>query len=71
MNESKYEVIVFWDREDGIFVAEIPELPGCMAHGNSKKDAIENAEKASQLWIRTAREDGIDIPTPKGKLMYA
>ena len=71
MNELKYEVIVFWDQQDSIFVAEVPELPGCMAHGNTKKNAIENAEIAAQLWIKTAEEDNVDIPKPRGKLMYA
>jgi predicted RNase H-like HicB family nuclease len=71
MNESKYEVIVYWDHEDDIFVAEIPEVPGCMAHSASKSDAIENAERAAQLWIKTARDDGINVPEPRGKLMYA
>jgi len=71
MSESKYEVIIFWDKEDGIFVAEVPELPGCMAHGNSKADAIQNAEGAISLWLKTAKEDGISVPEPKGKLMYA
>ena len=71
MSESKYEVIIFWDKEDGIFVAEVPELPGCMAHGNSKADAIQNAEEAISLWLKTAKEDGISVPEPKGKLMYA
>ena len=71
MNESKYEVIIFWDKEDEIFVAEVPELPGCIAHGTSKAEAIQNAEEAISLWLKTAKDDGIAVPEPKGKLMYA
>ena len=71
MNESKYEVIIFWDKEDEIFVAEVPELPGCIAHGSSKAEAIQNAEEAISLWLKTAKDDGIAVPEPKGKLMYA
>ena len=51
MNESKYEVIVYWDKVDTIFVAEVPELPGCMAHGESKAMAMQNAEDAIELWL--------------------
>lgn len=71
MNESKYEVIIFWDKQDEIFVAEVPELPGCIAHGTSKAEAIQNAEEAISLWLKTAKDDGISVPEPKGKLMYA
>lgn len=60
MIESKYEVILYWDNDDAIFVAEVTELPGCMAYGKSKSEAVESAE-----------EDGIEIPQPRGKLMYA
>jgi len=71
MNESKYEVIVYWDKVDTIFVAEVPELPGCMAHGESKAMAMQNAEDAIELWLETAAEDGIAIPEPRGRLLYA
>jgi len=71
MNEFKYEVVIYWDKQDGIFVAEVPELPGCIAHGKSKAKAIQNAEGAISLWIRTAKDDGVPIPEPKGKLMFA
>ena len=71
MKESRYEVIIFWDKSDQIFVAEIPELPGCMAHGRTKSEAIANAEAAIDLWIETAREDGIPVPEPRGRLMFA
>lgn len=69
---NKYEVIIFWSDEDEAFVAEVPELPGCMAHGNTHEDALKNAQEAIQLWIDTAKEFGDPIPEPKGsKLIYA
>ena len=71
MTESQYEMIIYWDKTDNIYVVDVPELPGCMAHGSSKKEALENAEKAIELWLKTAKEDGIQIPAPKGRLMYA
>ena len=71
MSESQYEMIIYWDKADNIYVADVPELPGCMAHGKSKKEALENAEKAVEFWLKTAKEDGIQIPEPKGRLMYA
>ncbi len=71
MSESRYEVIVSWDRSDGIFVAEVPELLGGMAHGETKTDAVRNAESAIELWIETAREDRVPLPKPKGRLPYA
>lgn len=71
MNESQYEIIIYWDKTDKIFVVDVPELPGCMAHGKSKKEAIENVEKAVDFWIKTAKEDGVQIPEPKGRLIFA
>ncbi len=71
MSESQYEMIIYWDKTDNIYVVEVPELPGCMAHGKSKKEALENAEKAVAFWLKTAKEDGVQIPEPKGRLMYA
>ena len=68
----KYEIIIFWSKEDNLFVAEVPELPGCMAHGETQADALANANEAIQLWIDTAQEDGIPVPEPKGeRLMLA
>jgi predicted RNase H-like HicB family nuclease len=69
---DKYEIIIFWSAEDDAFVAEVPELPGCMAHGNSHEEALANAKVAMQLWIDTARECGDPIPEPKGhRLVFA
>lgn len=71
MSESQYEMIVFWDKTDTVYVVDVPELPGCMAHGKSKKEVLASAEKAVALWLETTKEDGIPIPEPKGRLMYA
>ena len=72
MMMTKYEIIIYWSEEDRAFIAEVPELPGCQAHGGTRKEALEMAEEAIQLWIDTAREFGDEIPKPKGgKLMYA
>ena len=68
----KYEVIIYWSNEDNAFIAEVPELPGCMAHGETPEKALKNAKEAIQLWIDTAKEFGDEIPEPKGnKLIYA
>ena len=71
MKESRYELIIFWDESDQIFVVDVPELPGCMAHGRTKREAITQAEAAIDLWVETASEDGIVIPEPRGRLMFA
>ncbi|MGC2062055.1 MAG: type II toxin-antitoxin system HicB family antitoxin [Thermodesulfovibrionales bacterium] len=68
----RYEIIIYWSNEDGAFIAEVPELSGCMAHGDSSEDALKNAQEAIQLWIDTATEFGDPIPEPKGKrLIFA
>ncbi len=69
---SRYEIIIFWSDEDDAFVADVPELPGCMAHGSSYEEALANAKEAIELWLNTAREFGDPTPVPKGrKLQYA
>jgi predicted RNase H-like HicB family nuclease len=67
----RYEVIIYWSKEDRSFVAEVPELPGCAADGRSYREALENAEKIIEEWIDTAREVGRAIPEPKGRLLFA
>ena len=68
----KYEVIIYWSDEDQVFIAELPELPGCIAHGESQELALKNAQEAIQLWIDTANEFGEPVPVPKGRrLMLA
>ncbi|MDB6031848.1 MAG: hypothetical protein JWM16_2186 [Verrucomicrobiales bacterium] len=66
-----YEMIIWWSQEDGAFVVDVPELPGCMAHGKTRIAAIRNAEEAIGFWIKTAKEDGVKIPEPKGRLLFA
>ncbi len=68
----KYETIIFWSDEDNAYLAEVPELPGCIAHGESYESALANIKEAIQLWIETAQEFGDPIPEAKGRrLMYA
>jgi len=68
----KYEIIIYWDDQDRIYIAEAPELPGCSAHGDTYDDALNNIKEAIQLWIDTAKEFGDPVPEPKGhRLMYA
>ena len=68
---SKYEIIIFWSEEDHAFVAEVPELPGCMADGKTHQEALSNAEKIIQEWIETAKDQGRTVPQPRGRLAYA
>ena len=68
---TKYEIIIFWSAEDNAFVAEVPELPGCMADGSSYQEALSNAEQIIREWIDTARKLGRSIPEPRGLLVYA
>ncbi|HLS79869.1 MAG TPA: type II toxin-antitoxin system HicB family antitoxin [Steroidobacter sp.] len=68
---SRYEIIIFWSTADDCFVAEVPELAGCMADGRTYQEALANAEIAMQEWIETARDLGRSIPEPRGRLQYA
>lgn len=68
---NKYEIIIYWSKDDEAFVAEVPELPGCMADGTSYQEALANAEVIIQEWINTAKEIGRTIPEPKGRLVFA
>lgn len=67
----KYEVIIYWSNEDNSFIAEVPELAGCMADGATYQEALANAQVIINEWIETARELGRPIPEPRGKLAYA
>jgi predicted RNase H-like HicB family nuclease len=69
--DSKYEIIIFWSEDDNAFVAEVPELPGCMADGITYQDALANAEQIIREWVETASELGREIPRPRGRLAYA
>jgi predicted RNase H-like HicB family nuclease len=68
----KYEIIIYWSDEDQAYVAEVPELPGCAAHGDTYESALSNAKQAISLWIETAKEFNDPSPAPKGlRLAYA
>ena len=67
----RYEVIIYWSDEDQAFIAEVPELAGCMADGQTYQEALNNAEVVIDEWIETAKEPGRPIPEPKGRLIYA
>ena len=68
---SKYEVIIYWSDEDAAFLAEVPELPGCMADGATYQEALARAEVIIAEWIETAKDLGRPVPEPKGRLIYA
>jgi predicted RNase H-like HicB family nuclease len=69
--KHKYQVILYWSKDDNAFIAEVPELPGCTADGKTYKEALGNVETIIDEWIETAREAGRPIPQPKGRLMFA
>ena len=68
---TRYELIIYWSKEDDSFVVEVPELPGCMADGKTYAKAVKNVEEIIEEWIETARKLGRPIPEPRGKLAYA
>ncbi len=68
---NNYEIIIFWSKDDNCFIAEVPELSGCMADGTTQMEALQNAQKIINDWIETAKQLGRNIPEPKGKLMFA
>ena len=68
---SKYEVIIYWSKDDQSFIAEVPELPGCATDGQTYEEAIRNIQTIIDEWIETAKEIGRSIPEPKGRLTYA
>ena len=66
-----YEVIIYWSEEDQAFIAEVPELPGCLADGKTYETALKNVRQISREWLQTAKELGRPIPPAKGRLHYA
>ncbi len=68
---SKYEIIIYWSEDDQCFIAEVPELPGCMADGKTYSEALDNVQVVINEWIETAKSLGREIPKPKGRLLYA
>jgi len=71
MSMYRYEIILYWSAEDAAFIAEVPELPGCMAHGESQDEALRHVQDAMAAWIEVAQEIGRSIPEPRGRLLYA
>lgn len=69
---NKYEVIINWSAEDEAFIAEVPELAECAAHGATQEAALANAQEAMGLWIKTAKKFGDPVPAPKcRRLIFA
>ena len=68
---GKYEIIIWWSKEDNCYLAEVPELPGCMADGETLTEVAQAIEESMKIWIEVHRERGVEIPEPKGRLMYA
>ena len=69
---DRYEIIIYWSADDASFVAEVPELAGCLAHGGSHEAALANAKDAMALWVESALADGQPVPKAKGqRLMLA
>lgn len=68
---SKYEVIIYWSKDDQAFIAEVPELTGCAADGATYQEALANVETVIHEWIETAKDLGRPIPEPKGRLAFA
>jgi len=68
---NKYEVIIYWSEEDQLYIAKVPELPGCMADGKTYSEALKNVEIIVLEWIETAKQLGREIPKPKGRLLFA
>lgn len=67
----KYEIIIYWSKEDEAFIAEVPELAGCLADGETYAEALENVQIVIEEWMETAQSLNRTIPEPKGRLMYA
>ncbi len=69
MSLNKYQMVIYWSDEDRAYIVEIPELPGCMADGKTRLEAIANAETIMREWVETAHEIGRTVPTPQGRLL--
>ncbi len=67
----KYDVIISWSKDDAAYIANVPDLPGCLAHGPTRSAALVNVESAADLWLKTANEFGDPIPEPEGRLALA
>ena len=70
-NEIRYEIVIYWSKSDSAFIAEVPELAGCVADGATYQEALTNVAVIMREWIETAQELGREVPEPRGRLMYA
>jgi len=68
---NRYQIILYWSEVHSAYIAEVPELPGCMADGTTYQEALSNAEVIISEWIETAQEIGRTIPEPRGRLVFA
>jgi predicted RNase H-like HicB family nuclease len=68
---NKYEIIIFWSEQDNAFIAEVPELKGCMAHGETHDNALKQVKLVANEWMKIAKKEGWEIPQPKGRLIFA
>ena len=68
---NRYEIIIYWSEDDGCYIAEVPELPGCMADGTTRSEVLQNVEVIIAEWLETAEIEGREIPVQKGRLAYA
>lgn len=71
MNKYRYEVIIYWSSDDNAYIAEVPELSGCMSDGTTYEEALQNVQVIIDEWIATAKSLNRPVPEPRGKLMYA
>ena len=71
MVNFKYEVIFYWSKEEKVYIAEVPELPGCVADGKNYQEALDNVSVVMREWIETAKRIGRNIPKHKGRLVFA
>ena len=65
MSTPHYHINIFWSDDDGVWIADVPDLPGCMTHGASPEEATANAIDAIAGWIEVAQADGLPIPEPR------
>jgi predicted RNase H-like HicB family nuclease len=68
---NKYETIIYWSGSDDVYIAEMPELKGCIAHGDSPDEALKNIQDVAKEWLQLAKEKNWKIPEPKGRLIFA
>ena len=65
MTSLHYSINIQWSDENEVFLVDVPELPGCHTHGDTYEEAIKNAVEVIKLWLETAKELDLPIPSPK------